>query len=295
MKRSVLPLNFLKRLLYIPIIGVFIFLVSCSESDSVSEETASVASQPYVCATCKTSPEALSQNDSSFEGIYIGVNNFGTVKVDIDNKHDGLLKSYIINGSIIREFRLVDKWFDGSKFHAVFSGRFTEGHHESPLRYMNFNVGLNGENPEITMSGGLTQIVISLDKIYKEKSNEMIEVFDGIVIKKSSLEFEEEQVGLEGKIQTNGRIANNNPVLVQKIGTQRYLVSRSKGYWTSLTAINVLSESEIMSPSNEGVIINNRLIDSKNNIVGSLSNDLLKGRVFDSESNTLIFESKRVF
>ena len=82
MKKKYSPVDF-RSFFKLLMISSFFFLISSCSDNSSSEEV--VFSNDYICPTCKTSPEALAENDNSSKGIYIGISDKGILYINIDN------------------------------------------------------------------------------------------------------------------------------------------------------------------------------------------------------------------
>jgi hypothetical protein len=265
MKKNVLPID-LRNFLMLLLIGSFFFLVSsCSDNDTASEVIA--PTNVYKCTTCKTSSEALAVNDNSSKGIYIGFTESGILSIDIDNKNIGEMKASLLKNNITRTLTFLESYSDSERYYAIFADN-----NGTPIS-LAFDVMLNGNNPQITLRNDLVfKTANDVNTIYKERSNEMIEVFEGYLI------------GVSHATQLN-----------EKLADELIVISRSKAYWSEMRSYSYVGFQETINAlsKNSGKIIGNNLIDNDNNQNGTLNSDLISGKVY-SESNDLSIELKRV-
>lgn len=262
MKKNILPLDLRKGLMLLLVSNLFFFVSSCSNDDPTSPSPPDrvVSTSEYKCATCKTSPEALAINDNSSKGIYIGFTESGILSIDIDNKNMGETKASLLKNNIERELVFLESHSDSERYYALFADNVG-----TPISLM-FSVMLNGDDPQITLKDEVVfKTNNSLNALYKERSYEMIEVFEGDLIKETV------------------------------IGHELIVVSRSRAYWSEMRSYyNVgFQESQDISFKNNGVIIGKNLIYNESNENGSLNSDLISGMVY-SESGDLWIELKRV-
>jgi len=290
MEKTTLFFSFLKRFSFFVLFSLILSLLSCSNSEE--SDAPSNIPEPYVCSTCKATPEALPENDNSFKGIYAGVGVSDIVYFDIDNKGDGMVKSFVMRGNVLSQFPLVTQWSDENKYYYIFKGRINYGHHEVPLINLNFSVDLDGKNPQFSFERGILYKDQVSSNIVKEKSNELIEIFDGLIIQKIVRIIVGDDVNAE---LTDSKVrGETTEVSTQIIGTERYVVSRSKGYWYSVSS-GLSTNGEILpSISNHGTIVNGNLIGSNNEIVGKLNHDSFTGKILIQELGEVSLTSKRV-
>ncbi|MES2811361.1 MAG: hypothetical protein V4670_02720 [Bacteroidota bacterium] len=290
MEKTITLRNFFeKKCFFIPI-GLIFFLISCS--DSVESDVVNNPSGSYVCSTCKTQPEALPENDNSFKGIYAGIDGADIVYFDIDNKSDGIAKSFVMQDNILKQFSLVNQWSDESRYYYSFKGRISYGHHETPLINLDFSVDYDGKNPAFSFGSGVLAKVQSNYNIVKEKSDELIEVFDGQISQKTVRIVLGNSTGTE---LTEGKVRGEvTEEVIQIIGTERYVISRSKAYWYSVSSSLSINGEILPSISNQGLIVNDNLIDDNNQNVGKLSRDSFSGKISIEEYGDMDLISKRV-
>lgn len=266
MKKNVLPLD-LRRFLILLLIGSFFFLISsCSDNDDTASEIIAPTNE-YKCAACKTGPEALAINDNSSKGIYIGFTESGILLIDIDNKSIGEMKASLLKDNITRKLTFLESHSDSERYYALFSDNSGE-----PIS-LTFDVMLNGNDPQITLRNDVVfKETNTVGSIYKERSNEMIEVFEGYL------------TGTSSTTQLN-----------EKMADELIVVSRSKAYWSEMRSYSYVGFQETINTlsKNSGNIIGKNLIDNDNNQNGTLNSDLISGKVY-SESNDLSIELKRV-
>ncbi len=283
MKKKYSPVDF-RSFFKLLMISSFFFLIS-SCSDNSSEEV--VFSNDYICSTCKTSPEALAENDNSSKGIYIGISDKGILHINIDNNSDGVRKAYLLKDNIKRELTFLESHSDSERYYALFADNVSD-----PIS-LRFDVMHNGDHPKISLQNGVVYKTSSTSStIFKEKSNDMIEVFEGKLLKKNvvnSIDFE------VFKSQQNGRNSEPNATLTESIGNEVIVLSRSRGMWSEMRSIPVLIYNDVVfiNSENSGLLKGKNLIDNENKNNGIIKSDLISGNVY-SESNDLSVYLKRI-
>lgn len=274
MKKSVLPFVS-RKLVGLMTILSFIFLFSaCSDSDPVSE-TASPKSY-YKCPTCKTNPEALPQNDNSNKGIYFGILKEGAIFIDIDNRNDGQV-FVRLNNSTDSVLNLENSSYDEDGYMAVFSGTINHA-----VTSFVFKVGTDGSNPTISFLDASGKRIASDSFVYKEKSNAMVEVFEGNMKKRAIVSSDEESTDKP----RNGFIP---PVNFELMGNVSYLFSRATNEW-SLLKIKADNSVE----TNHGRIDGSQLIDENERKAGTLVSDQVNQVIDLPENGRIIIDAFRV-
>lgn len=263
------------------LVFVFLSIIGCTDDGSSgNDQNRSVY---YVCATCKTQPEALPENDQSFKGIYSGVVNNDIVVFNIDNNNDDMIRLTVMRADHTSEFLLMDQWKDGHKYYAVFRGRFSYGHHELPMFNVTFSVEMDGENPTVVFSNDAMFRTQTALNIFKEKSTGMLEVFNGELSKRKTNQGNTE----------NDKVGMEDDVTIVKVGTQRMVLSRNEGYWYSYGVMNN-EEGDGKVLFNNGSIINNKLVDQQGKVVGTLIHDYFSGKATDVGDEVINITAKRV-
>lgn len=274
MKKSVL-LFVSRRLVGLMTVLSFIFLfISCSESDTASDATSSKSS--YKCPTCKADPEALPQNDNSNKGIYFGILKEGTIFIDIDNQDRGLIFARLSN-STDSALNLESNSYGEEGYVAVFSGLINH----VPASFV-FRVATDGSNPTINFldSSGKKEATASF--VYKEKSNAMVEVFQGTMMRRF---VTYPQVELPDKPDHE----IGSPVNYELVGDVTYLFSRATSEWSVL---KIKSDNSV--ETNRGTISGTKLLDENNRNAGTLISDQVNQTVNLHENGKLIIEALRV-
>ncbi|MEO8515964.1 MAG: hypothetical protein ABI426_04430 [Flavobacterium sp.] len=275
MKKSVLP-NVSKRLAGLTTVLSFIFLFfACSESDSVSEVSSSKSS--YKCTTCKTSPEALPQNDNSNKGIYFGVLKEGVIFIDVDNQNDGQVFARL-NNSTDSFLNLDNSSNTEDEYTAVFSGLINH----VPATFV-FKVSADGSNPSISFLDSAGKTIDVDNFVYKEKSNAMVEVFKGTIRRR--------YIGLTGGEPTDKPDHElESTVNYEFMANVTYLFSRATNAWSVL---KVKADNSI--EANRGTINGNKLIDEDNINAGILVSDEVSQEINLHENGRLITDAFRVW
>lgn len=281
MKKKYLPQDF-RSILKLLIISSFFFLISSCSDNSSSEEV--VFSEGYVCPTCKTSPEALAENDNLSKGIYIGISDKGILHINIDNYSDGVKKAFLLKGNIKKEFQFLESYSDSERYYAIFAGNLGD-----PIS-LKFDVMHNGNDPQVVVQYGESyKASNSISSIFKEKSNNMMEVFEGKLLRKNVMS----PVDLDlFESQRNG---GNTTTLIENFGNEVIVISRSSGMWSEIRSIPIIIYNDIVfvNTKNNGMIKGSSLIDVENKRNGLLNSDLISGNVY-SETNDLSINLKRV-
>lgn len=282
MKKKYSPVDFRSFFKLLMISSFFFLIGSCS--DNSSEEV--VFSNDYICPTCKTSPEALAENDNSSKGIYIGISDKGILYINIDNNSDGVKKAYLLKDNIKREFLFLESHSDSERYFAIFADNIGD-----PMS-LRFDVMHNGNDPQIVFQNGVIyKTSISTNSIFKEKSNNMLEVFEGKLLKTVV-----NPVDLETfKSQKNGGNSNPRTTLTENLGKELIVLSRSSGIWSEIRSIPIVIYDGvvIINTENSGLFKGKNLIDNENRDNGIIKSDLISGKVY-SESDNLSIYLKRV-
>lgn len=284
MKKKYSPVDF-RSFFKLLMISSFFFLISSCSDNSSSEEV--VFSNDYICPTCKTSPEALAENDNSSKGIYIGISDKGILYINIDNNSDGVKKAYLLKDNIKKELLFLESHSDSERYFALFADNIGD-----PIS-LRFEVKHNGYDPQIALQNGVIfKSSSSVNSVFKEKSNDMIEVFEGKLLKKYVIN----PVDLEiSKYQQNGERPDPTPPFTEDLGNEVIVLSRSSGIWSEIRSIPVVIYNDVVfiNNKNSGLIKEKNLIDTQNNKNGVLHSDLISGTVY-SESDNLSIYLKRV-
>ena len=282
MKKKYSPVDFGSFFKLLMISSFFFLISSCS--DNSSEEV--VFSNDYICPTCKTSPEALAENDNSSKGIYIGISDKGVLYINIDNNNDGVKKAFLLKDNIKREFLFLESHSDSERYFAIFADNVGD-----PMS-LRFEVMHNGNDPQIVLQKGVIyKTSNSTSSIFKEKSNDMIEVFEGKLLKTVI-----NPVDLETfKTQKNGGTSNPKNTLTENLGKEVIVLSRSSGIWSEIRSIPIVIYDDVVNinSENSGSFKGKNLIDNENRNNGILNSDLISGNVY-SESDKLSINLKRV-
>lgn len=265
MKNLKFTFNYSRFVIVFILTMILFAFYSCSDSDS--EATSAPAPSAYQCVTCKTSPDAKPENDNSYKGVYIGVTSFGSVVVDIQNNDKNINATLVLDG--VRINLTANEILAGRDgvYEAVFTGIYN-GNDVS----FNFSTKEDGSSPKIS-STSLPELYIN-----KEKSDALIEVFEGIVYS-SKIDLDvSPMIGL-------GRITNDPSTEIQ--GKYNILVYRSikSAYYKTVPDIDNGSWWRGVGSLNGITIYNSgsitdlgQLIDKDNHYNGTLNVDELKGR-----------------
>jgi hypothetical protein len=283
MKKKYFPLDF-RSFFKLLIVSSFFFLInSCTDNDSSGSDF----SQGYVCATCKTSPEALAVNDNSSKGIYIGFAEKGILEINIDNNRNGIIKAFLLKDKVKKNLIFLESYSDSERYYALFADNTGD-----PIS-LRFSVMHNGNDPQILLQNEIVYKTSNfVTTIFKEKSNNMIEVFEGKLLKKNVLP----PIDLESsRPQLNGEDSDPIHPINEEIGHEIIVLSRSKGIWSEMRSISYVIYDDVatINIKNSGLIRGRNLIDNENKRNGTLNSDLISGSVF-SESNDLSINLKRV-
>ena len=128
---------------------------------------------PYKCTECIDQPEANAAHDNSGQGIYKGVlvGSSGTVKFDIANNGTSITATLVIDGVSVT-LTANGIYSASTGFQGAFTGTLNGGGVIIPFTVSNTGVVSMG-TPTIA---GHSNVVI---KIFKEKSTQLVEAFEG--------------------------------------------------------------------------------------------------------------------
>jgi hypothetical protein len=210
----------------------------------------------YKCATCKTQPDALAANDASSKGIYKGVviGSSGTISFNVMNNGTDITSTLVIDGTTVN-LTSTATWTAGQAYVAPFTGTLNG----SPLS-ITFTVSATGGTPSITTSSIPGHPNASFT-IVKETSSSLIECFEGTY--HSSLPED---------------------------GTFNLLLSRTAKLWGADARKNGATETN----DAKGLITSdNKLVEENGTVMGTLSNDEIKGSFNDGNGRTITITGKR--
>jgi len=150
-----------KRLSLIAIL--FISLFSACKDD---------APAPYTCSDCVDQPEANAAYDNSGQGIYKGVlvGSSGTVKFDIANNGTTITAVLVIDGTSVT--LTANGTLSANSFQGSFTGTLNGGTVIIPFSVTNTGTVTIG-TPTVP---GHSNVIF---KIFKEKSTQLVEAFEG--------------------------------------------------------------------------------------------------------------------
>jgi len=238
-------------LLAIAVTGFF----ACKKN-SKDEPAQQQQQQPYKCATCSATPDALPANDASSKGVYKGIiiGSTGTVKFSVMNGTNDIQATLVIDGQTVTLTSSVS-WTNGQPYVAPFTGTLN-GQQVS----ITFSVKVDGGSPTITASNipGHPNAVFTL---VKETSNALVECYEGTY-------------------------NTTKP----ETGTFNIVLSRKLGKWGGIARKDNSSSSEDVSGT---VDANGVMTDDKGHTVANLSGEEISGSSKDSDGNTVNVTGKR--
>jgi hypothetical protein len=230
---------------------LMISFFACKKSDDAVVD-------PYKCATCKTTPDALAANNSSSKGIYKGVviGSSGTISFDIANNGTAITAIMIIDGITVNLTSAVT-WVAGVVYVAPFTGTLSG----QPVT-ITFSVGATGGTPTVTSSSIPGHPNTSLT-IIKETSTGLVECFEG-----------------------------SYSTTLPETGTFNIILSRTLAVWSGVAR---KTGNNSTSNAGSGTIVNNKLIDpsQNNNSIGTINGDDLNGSFVDGNGKTVTVTGKR--
>ncbi|SHG97840.1 hypothetical protein SAMN05443549_10997 [Flavobacterium fluvii] len=243
----------LKRLIALLILPVFFtgmisLLFSCSKDDDAPAVN-------YVCATCKTTPDALAANDASVKGVYKGivVGSTGTISINIQNGSSTITATMVLDGVSVALTSNVAV-VNGQAYVAPFTGTFNG----SPIS-MTFSVGMSGGSPTM-VSSSIPGHPNTVFQLFKETSTSMIESFEGTYA-----------------------------VSDGEKGTFNILLSRSLMKWGYVVKENGQTSTDSGSGTINGS--SQLILDSK--VIATIAGDALDGSFKDSNNKTITITGKR--
>lgn len=156
----------MKKLFILSMIVMTTAIISCKKSENNPA--------PYVCNTCKNTPDAVAANDASTKGIYKGVMlaSTGTIVFDIQNNSSTITAKLTIDGTVVNLTSTVS-WVAGSPYIAPFTGTYN-GSSVS----ITFSVDVSGQTPTVT-SSNIPDHPNATFVVYKETSTSQIECYEG--------------------------------------------------------------------------------------------------------------------
>lgn len=226
-----------------------IILATGCKKDKTTEE-------PYTCATCATTSNALPAYDTSSKGIYKGVviGSTGTISFNVGND-SGTINAIMVIDGVSTTLTASVAWVEGISYVSPFSGIMN-----GSAVVINFKVDANGQNPIITSSSipGHPDAEFTL---VKESSVSLIECFEGTY-------------------------SSTRP----ETGTFNLLVARTLGKFGGASRKTGATTSEDIEA---GTIDANGNLFSNGNAMGHLSGDVITGTFNDSNGSTITINAHR--
>jgi hypothetical protein len=149
-------------------------IMLCSLSCKKDKKTEEEETPAFTCTTCKTTPDAKAENNTSSKGIYKGVvvGSTGILSLDILNTGTTPNATLVINGITIN-LTSNAVFVAGQAFNADFTGT-----NNGQTFSFHFAVEANGNNPAISapVFPGHTSILVQL---IKETSDNQIKCYEG--------------------------------------------------------------------------------------------------------------------
>lgn len=227
------------------IFGISVFTLSCSKDSS---------SDPYVCASCHPTPDALVANDAISKGIYKGiiVGSTGTITINVQNGVNTVTATLVLDGTTVLLTSTVTPTAAQS-----YLAPFTGIYNGDPIS-LTFSVAANGATPTIVTSDIPGHPNASF-QIIKETSTAQIEAFEGTYAKTG------------------------------ETGVFNIVLSSALAGFSGIAKNNVTGElSDI-----DGTYINGVLTESNGTVLGTVSGDELHGTFQDSDGDTITINGVR--
>ncbi len=237
----------MKKILFFCSMVMFIFFFAGCKKSTPSED--------YKCTSCKTTPDALPENNNISKGVYKGVviGSTGTIQFNIANGSSTINAVMVLDGVTVNLTSDIT-WHAGSAYIAPFNGTYNGG----PIS-VHFYVNADGSNPQVVTSNipGHPSAVFIIEK---EQSNFLIECFEGTY-------------------------SSTAP----ETGTFNLLVARALGLMggASRKTGSAVNEDIDGTVSSDGTLY----IDSQ--AVGKIVNDTMSGSFKDHNNATVTFQGKR--
>ena len=216
------------------------------------------ATQPYTCATCKNTPDALAAHDASSKGIYKGVliASTGTIVFDILNNGTTITAKLTLNGTVVNLTSSI-AWSAGSPYVAPFTGTYN-GSNIS----ITFSVGVSGQTPTVT-SSSIPGHPNATFIVQKETSTSQIECYEGTY---------------------SG---------TQSSGTLNIILSKSAGAWQGAVRKNGGTTSTSFSGTLTGTAINATGLQNPAFVRATLGTDVITGGTFNDGSDSGTWQANR--
>jgi hypothetical protein len=213
---------------------------------------------PFKCATCMATPQAVAANNTSSKGIYKGIftGSSGTILFDVLNNGTTITAKMVIDGVTVNLVSAVT-WVSGVSFVAPFTGTYN-----GSAMSLTFSVSATGGTPVITTSS-IPGHPNSSFTIVKETSTSLIECF-------------------EGTYHTS----------LPEDGTFNLLLSRTAATWGADARKNGTTTSNAAG----GVITSDSKIKETNGtVMGTLTSDEINGSFTDNGGRTVTITAQRTF
>jgi hypothetical protein len=227
------------------IFGMSVFTLSCSKDSS---------SDPYVCAACHPTPDALAVNNASSKGIYKGiiVGSTGTIAINIQNGVNTVTATLVLDGTTVLLTSTVTPT-TAQSYLAPFTGMYNG----DPIS-LTFSVAANGSIPTIVTSDIPGHPNASF-QIIKETSTALIEAFEGTYAKTG------------------------------ETGVFNIVLSSALGGWSGIAKNNITGElSDI-----DGTYANGVITESNGTVMGTITGDELHGSFQDGDGDTITITGLR--
>ena len=241
----------MKKINFILAVLAITFFTGCKK-DNDGPDTS------YVCATCKTTPDALAANNTSSKGVYKGViiGSTGTISFDIANNGTAITAIMVLDG-ITANLTSAVTWVAGQPYTSAFTGTWS-----GQAVSITFTVSSTGGTPTVTASNIPGHLTASFN-IIKETSAGIVECFQG----------------------------DYNTTLPET-GTFNIVLVRSLSTWLAVARKTGATSS---GSAGSGPITNNNLVDpSQNNkVIATITGDNINGNFTDNNGKTVTLSGKR--
>lgn len=211
---------------------------------------------PYVCATCSTTPQALAANNTSSKGIYKGImiGSTGTIKFDVMNSGTTITAVLVVDAVTINLTSSVT-WQAGVAYVAPFTGTFNG----APIS-VTLSINSTGGSPSVTASN-IPGHPNSTFTIVKETSTTLIECF-------------------EGTYHTT----------LPEDGTFNIIVVRSASIWGAAARKNGTTTT---TSAGGTITTDSKLKETNGTVMGTLTADEINGSFQDGGGKTVTITGKR--
>jgi hypothetical protein len=237
--KNVIAIRKGKLVNFLTMFFTLLLLCSCSDSDDGSSGSAIVRDTPYVCTSCSNTSEALVENDKNSNGIYKGVFSKGSIEINLRNGSSKAKGTLNYKNEAIDLYEAPDIILVQSKrVYVLLRGTLNDRRFD-----IEFSVNEDGTQPEVSDFNFPFEDSPLSCVVFKEKSNQIFEVFEGDYFLSSKIIQNDGSDELSGKVEPDSDDQNNDNLAV---GNLKLVLSRSEAVWALYKVMLNSSNSAIL-------------------------------------------------